>query len=115
MKLSEARKRWKHYVFLWKENAISGPGEWARELLGRDLKIERLKAKLHEYTKMADIHEENQSLLLAEIEQLKKDMDPFMAQITQAKTYEVGEDPATYKVSDYPSSGDIKEGEKDGP
>jgi len=105
MKLSEARKLWKHYVFLWKENAISGPGEWARELLKRDLKIDRLKTKLSEYTKLADIHEENQSLLIEElrqetnrlygigqdlvkeIEQLKTDCAPFQAQIDQAKTY----------------------------
>lgn len=44
-----------------------------------------------------------------EIEQLKKDMEPFMAQITQAKTYEVGEAPVTYKVSEDPSSGDMQE------
>lgn len=88
MKLSEARKRWKHYMLLWREGAYDGP-EIARELLGRDLKIRDLRVKLHEYTKLADIHEENQSLLLAEIEQLKKDMEPFMAQIDQAKTYEV--------------------------
>jgi len=194
MKLSEARKLWKHYVFQWKENVISGPGEWARELLKRDLKIDRLKTKLSEYTKLADIHEENQSQLmgeiknyetvvandqellaivmsqmgsllewiddlhsgmyincvfcghrygpdteegvmsdvlhehiavcpehslseaLAEIEQLKKDMEPFMAQITQAKTYTEADPPKTYTVSDHPSSGDMAgEGEKDAP
>ena len=72
MKLSEARKLWKHYVWQWKENVISGPGEWARELFGRDLKIDRLKTKLSEYTKLADIHEENQDQLIEEVKKLEK-------------------------------------------
>lgn len=94
MKLSEARKLWKHYVFLWKENAISGPGEWARELLKRDLKIDRLKTKLSEYTKMADIHEENQSLLIGDLEAFKKSnaedhelMEAMTAKIDQLQTW----------------------------
>ncbi len=171
MKLSEARKRWKHYILMWCEGAYDGfnGNDFAREFLSRDMSIDALEDKLHEYTKLADIHEENQSELLAEIkrlqkwlndlhsgmyincvycghrygpdseegimsevlhehiatcpehplsaalaeiEQLKKDMEPFMAQITQAKTYTEADPPETYTVADYPSSGDIK-GEED--
>jgi len=196
MKLSEARKRWKHYLLMWREGAYDGfnGNDFAREFLSRDMSIDALEDTLHEYTKLADIHEENQSQLmgeleafkkvnaedhelmeamsatitrlrcwvddlhsemyincvycghrygpdtketramsevlhahvavcpehplsaaLAEIEQLKQDMEPFMAQITQAKTYTEADPPETYTIADYPSSGDMQEGEKDAP
>ncbi len=86
MRITEAKRRWKIYARRFAEGSID-ENEFARELLGRDMSIESLCLKLKQYTKLADVHEENTTLLLDEIKQLEQDMAPFQNQIDQRKTY----------------------------
>jgi len=46
MKLSELKRLYRMVEFWWKDNIVSGPREWAREIVSRELKIAQLEAKL---------------------------------------------------------------------
>jgi hypothetical protein len=73
-------------------------------------RMERIKKRIaREYRFDDDLILGDLMWTIGVIEGLQKDAEPFQAQIVQRKTYKEVDHPRAYTVSDYPSSGDIKQ------